>query len=324
MSSVRDALDALTDLQPDRDQITADILRGLSASPRQLPSKYFYDAHGSALFEQITRQPEYYPTRTELQLLQDCAHDIAKVVGPRLHVVELGSGSGRKTALLLAALHDPVAYTPIEISRAALLSSIDHLAPALPEVEMLPVCADFTRPVAVPMPERDPARRLLFFPGSTLGNFEGEDAVALLRAMRQTMGRDGLALVGIDLHKDPALIEAAYNDAQGVTAAFTLNLLARLNREVGSDFDLQGFRHRARYSVARLRIETDLVSQRAQDVHLDGRTFHFEADEPIRVEYSHKYTDESFEALLQPAGLQVMQRWDAEGPAYGLRLLRAI
>jgi hypothetical protein len=132
--------------------------------------------------------------------------------------------------------------------------------------------------------------------------------------MRQTMGRDGLALVGIDLHKDPALIEAAYNDAQGVTAAFTLNLLARLNREIGSDFDLAGFRHRARYSTARLRIETDLVSQRAQDVHLDGRTFHFEAGEPIRVEYSHKYTDDSFEALLQQAGLQVVQRWDAEGP----------
>jgi len=239
-------------------------------------------------------------------------------------VVELGSGSGRKTALLLAALHDPVAYTPIEISRAALLSSIDHLAPALPEVEMLPVCADFTRPVAVPMPEREPARRLLFFPGSTLGNFEGEDAVALLRAMRQTMGRDGLALVGIDLHKDPALIEAAYNDAQGVTAAFTLNLLARLNREIGSDFDLDGFHHRACYSTARLRIETDLVSRWAQDMHLDGRTFHFAADEPIRVEYSHKYTDDSFEALLQQAGLQVTQRWNADSPAYGLRLLRAI
>jgi len=217
-----------------------------------------------------------------------------------------------------------VAYTPIEISRAALLSSIDHLAPALPDVEMLPVCADFTHPVAVPLPEREAARRLLFFPGSTLGNFEGEDAVALLRAMRQTMGRDGLALVGIDLHKDPALIEAAYNDAQGLTAAFTLNLLARLNREIGSDFDLDGFRHRARYSVARLRIETDLVSQRAQDVHLDGRTFHFVADEPIRVEYSHKYTDDSFEALLQEAGLQVTQRWNADSPAYGLRLLRAI
>ena len=322
MSTVTDALEALTDLQPDRARITADILQGLSTRPRQLPSKYFYDARGSALFEQITRQPEYYPTRTELQLLQDCAADIAGVVGPRLHVVELGSGSGRKTARLLAALQDPVAYTPIEISRAALLSSIDHLAPALPDVEMLPVCADFTRPVQVPAPERPAARRLLFFPGSTLGNFADEDAIALLRAMRQTMGKHGLALVGIDLHKDPALIEAAYNDADGVTAAFTLNLLARLNREVGSDFDLDGFRHRARYSTARLRIETDLVSQREQDVHLDGRTFHFSAGEPIRVEYSHKYTDASFGHLLQQAGLEVAACWNADDPAYGLRLLR--
>ncbi|PJL68216.1 L-histidine N(alpha)-methyltransferase [Stenotrophomonas maltophilia] len=324
MSTVHDALQALTDLTPGRQQILTDVVAGLSRTPRQLPSKYFYDARGSRLFEQITQTCEYYPTRTELALLARVLPDIARSVGPHVHVVELGSGSGRKTALLLAALQDPVAYTPIEISRAALLSSIDHLAPALPDVEMLPVCADFTRAVAVPAPEREPARRLLFFPGSTLGNFVEEDAVALLRAMRQTMGRDGLALVGIDLHKDPALIEAAYNDAQGLTAAFTLNLLARLNREIGSDFDLDGFRHRARYSIARLRIETDLVSQRAQDVRLDGRTFHFQADEPIRVEYSHKYTDDSFEALLLPAGLQVVRRWDAESPAYGLRLLRAL
>ncbi|WP_423179103.1 MULTISPECIES: L-histidine N(alpha)-methyltransferase [unclassified Stenotrophomonas] len=324
MSTVHDALQALTDLTPGRQQILTDVVAGLSRTPRQLPSKYFYDARGSRLFEQITQTCEYYPTRTELALLARVLPDIARSVGPHVHVVELGSGSGRKTALLLAALQDPVAYTPIEISRAALLSSIDHLAPALPDVEMLPVCADFTRAVAVPAPEREPARRLLFFPGSTLGNFVEEDAVALLRAMRQTMGRDGLALVGIDLHKDPALIEAAYNDVQGITAAFTLNLLARLNREIGSDFDLDGFRHRARYSVARLRIETDLVSQRAQDVRLDGRTFHFQADEPIRVEYSHKYTDDSFEALLLPAGLQVVRRWDAESPAYGLRLLRAL
>ncbi|WP_329839755.1 L-histidine N(alpha)-methyltransferase [Stenotrophomonas geniculata] len=324
MSTVHDALQALTDLTPGRQQILTEVVAGLSRTPRQLPSKYFYDARGSRLFEQITQTCEYYPTRTELALLARVLPDIARSVGPHVHVVELGSGSGRKTALLLAALQDPVAYTPIEISRAALLSSIDHLAPALPDVEMLPVCADFTRAVAVPAPEREPARRLLFFPGSTLGNFVEEDAVALLRAMRQTMGRDGLALVGIDLHKDPALIEAAYNDVQGITAAFTLNLLARLNREIGSDFDLDGFRHRARYSIARLRIETDLVSQRAQDVRLDGRTFHFQADEPIRVEYSHKYTDDSFEALLLPAGLQVVRRWDAESPAYGLRLLRAL
>lgn len=324
MSTVQDALQALTDLTPSREQILADTLAGLSRTARQLPSKYFYDARGSRLFERITHTPEYYPTRTELALLNRVLPDIARVVGPRLHVVELGSGSGRKTALLLAALQDPVAYTPIEISRAALLSSIDHLAPALPDVEMLPVCADFTRPVDVPAPEREPARRLLFFPGSTLGNFAGEDALSLLRAMRQTMGDHGLALIGIDLHKDPALIEAAYNDAEGITAAFTLNLLVRLNREVGSDFDLDGFRHRARYSTERLRIETDLVSQRAQDVHLDGRTFHFEAGEAIRVEYSHKYTDDGFGALVRQAGLQVAQRWDADSPAYGLRLLRTL
>ncbi|RXK70041.1 L-histidine N(alpha)-methyltransferase [Stenotrophomonas sp. MA5] len=324
MSTVQDALQALTDLTPSREQILADTLAGLSRTARQLPSKYFYDARGSRLFEQITHTPEYYPTRTELALLNRVLPDIARVMGPRLHVVELGSGSGRKTALLLAALQDLVAYTPIEISRAALLSSIDHLAPALPDVEMLPVCADFTRPVDVPAPEREPARRLLFFPGSTLGNFASEDALALLRAMRQTMGDHGLALIGIDLHKDPALIEAAYNDAEGITAAFTLNLLVRLNREVGSDFDLDGFRHRARYSTERLRIETDLVSQRAQDVHLDGRTFHFEAGEAIRVEYSHKYTDDGFDALVRQAGLQVAQRWDADSPAYGLRLLRTL
>lgn len=324
MSTVQDALQALTDLTPGRQQVLADAVAGLSCASRQLPSKYFYDARGSRLFEQITHTAEYYPTRTELALLDRVLPQIAEVVGPRLHVIELGSGSGRKTARLLAALHDPVAYTPIEISRAALLSSIDHLAPALPQVEMLPVCADFTRPVQVPAPARPATRRLLFFPGSTLGNFAGEDAVALLRAMRQTMGADGLALVGIDLHKDPALIEAAYNDAEGLTAAFTLNLLARLNREVGSDFDLDGFRHRARYSTARLRIETDLVSQREQDVHLDGRVFHFSAGEPIRVEYSHKYTDAGFGLLLEQAGLQVAASWNADSPAYGLRLLRPL
>ncbi|WP_164276299.1 L-histidine N(alpha)-methyltransferase [Stenotrophomonas sp. B1-1] len=323
MSTVQDALQALTDLTPGRQQLLADAVAGLSRAQRQLPSKYFYDAHGSRLFERITHTPEYYPTRTELALLDLVLPDIARRVGPHAHVVELGSGSGRKTARLLDALHQPVAYTPIEISRAALLSSIELLAPALPHVEMLPVCADFTRPVQVPLPTRPAARRLVFFPGSTLGNFAGDDAIALLRAMRQTMGADGLALIGIDLHKDPALIEAAYNDADGITAAFTLNLLTRLNREVGSDFDLQGFRHRARYSTARLRIETDLVSQYEQDVHLDGRTFHFQTGEPIRVEYSHKYTDASFDHLLQQAGLEVVAHWNASDPAYGLRLLRA-
>ncbi|WNH48720.1 L-histidine N(alpha)-methyltransferase [Stenotrophomonas aracearum] len=322
MSTVSDALDALTDLQPDRARITADILHGLSLQPRQLPSKYFYDARGSALFEQITRQPEYYPTRTELQLLRDVSGEIARAVGPRVHVVELGSGSGRKTEHLLHALVEPVAYTPIEISRAALLDSVARLAEALPDIEMLPVCADFTRPVELPEPQNEPARRLLFFPGSTLGNFAHDDAVALLDAMRQTMGPNGLALIGIDLHKDPALIEAAYNDAAGVTAAFTLNLLQRLNREIGSDFDLASFQHRARYSVPRLRIETELVSTRAQRVHVAGRSFDFAKGEAMTVEYSHKYTDASFAALVAEAGLRVRTQWDAASPAFGLRLLQ--
>ncbi len=326
MSTVDAARQALTDLTPGRERVLADTLRGLSSQPRRLSSKYFYDAAGSALFEQITQTPEYYPTRTERALLCSCLPQIAEVVGPRVHVVELGSGSGRKTALLLEALHDPVAYTPIEISRAALLASIDRLAPALPEVEMLPVCADFTQPVELPQPAREPARRLMFFPGSTLGNFEHDDAVALLRAMRQTMGSDGMALVGIDLHKDTATLESAYNDASGVTAAFTLNLLQRLNHEIGSDFDLRAFHHRARYSVPRLRIETDLVSDREQSVTVDGQRFHFAAGEAIRVEYSHKYTEASFQQLLDAAGLQIAARWDSTDPdpAFGLRLLRAI
>lgn len=326
MSSIDAARQALTDLTPGPGRVREDVIDGLSSRPRRLPSKYFYDAAGSALFEQITRTPEYYPTRTELALLRDCLPAVARRVGPRAHVVELGSGSGRKTALLLDALEDPVAYTPIEISRAALLSSIDHLAPALPAVEMLPVCADFTQPVTLPQPQRRPERRLMFFPGSTLGNFEHDDAVTLLRALHQTMGEDGMALIGIDLHKDTATLEAAYNDAAGVTAAFTLNLLRRLNREIGSDFDLQAFHHRACYSPQRLRIETDLVSDRAQAVTIDGHRFAFEAGEAIRVEYSHKYTEASFQHLLDLAGLRIVERWDttAPAPAFGLRLLRRV
>src|SRR5690606_23202393 len=214
----------LTDLQPRTGDLRADALEGLSARPRRLPSKYFYDASGSRLFEQITRQPEYYPTRVETAMLQQHAPAIARAIGPDVHLVEYGSGSGRKTELLLEGLDGVVAYTPVEISREALLASVERLARLFPAVEMLPVCADFTAAVALPEPARPARSRLLFFPGSTLGNFERDEAVGLLRSMRATMGDDGAALVGIDLDKDPAVIEAAYNDAAGVTAAFTLNL----------------------------------------------------------------------------------------------------
>jgi dimethylhistidine N-methyltransferase len=198
---------------------------------------------------------------------------------------------------------------------------VERLAGEFPDVEMLPVCADFTRAVKLPRPARAARRRVAFFPGSTLGNFTNDEAVALLRAMRETVGAGGAALVGIDLEKDPGVIEAAYNDAAGITAEFTLNLLARLNREIGSDFDLDGFAHRATYSRERGRIETFLVSLRDQDVAVGDRRFHFEADEAMQVEYSHKYTDAGFAALAAQAGMRVVEAWNDEAGWFGQRLL---
>lgn len=322
MGSADPLLEGLLDHRPDRATITADVLAGLSARPRALPSKYFYDARGSALFECISRQPEYYLTRAELDLLPRVLPQIAAHAGPRVRVVEYGSGSGRKTRLLLQALEDVVAYTPVEISRTALLDSVRALAVDFPAIEMLPVCADFTALPALPPPRRAARRTLLFFPGSTLGNFTEAAAVSILHGMRQAMGPDGLALIGIDLDKDPALIEAAYNDAAGVTADFTLNLLVRLNREIGSDFDLAGFAHRARYVVPWRRIETSLVSRRAQVVHVAGQAFAFARDEAMHVEYSHKYDDAQFAAMAAAAGLRVAAAWDAPARMFGLRLLR--
>lgn len=313
---------AITDLHPSPDDIVGDVLAGLSQTPKRLPSKYFYDARGSELFEQITRQPEYYLTGIELQLLADSAGEIAAAVGPHAHVVEYGSGSGRKTRLLLDALDDPVAYTPIEISRSALRASVERLDREFDGVEVLPVCADFTQPVPLPKPAHEADHALVFFPGSTLGNFTDAEALRLLCAMRETMGQRGGALVGIDLQKSPDIIEAAYNDAAGVTAAFTLNLLARLNRDIGSDFDLDGFDHRAVYVRDAGRIETFLVSRRAQMVTVEGRRFHFAPGEAMQVEYSQKYTDAGFEALAARAGLRVAHRWNDPKDWFGLRLLR--
>jgi L-histidine Nalpha-methyltransferase len=312
----------LTDLHPTPDDISGDVLAGLSRTPKRLPSKYFYDKRGSELFEEITRQPEYYLTRIELALLESCARQIAEAVGPRAHVVEYGSGSGRKTRLLLDALEDPVAYTPIEISRSALLASVERLDREFDDIEVLPVLADFTQPVPLPEPRRKAEHALVFFPGSTLGNFTDAEAVRLLQAMAATMGERGGALVGIDLQKAPEIITAAYNDAAGVTAAFTRNLLARLNRDIGSDFDLDAFEHLAEYAVGAGRIETFLVSRRDQVVTVEGRQFRFAAGERMQVEYSQKYTDASLAELVHQAGLKIVRGWNDGKDWFGLRLLQ--
>lgn len=310
------------DLDAEHRQFRDDILKGLARSPKRLPSKYFYDDRGSALFEQICDQPEYYLTRTELALLEDRAEEIAAAIGPRAMVVEYGSGSGIKTERLLDALVDPVAFVPIEISPAALQGSLAQWSARFPQLELLPLCADFSQNLALPAPQRPAASVLIFFPGSTLGNLETTQAVALMQVMAEEMGDRGAALIGIDLVKETERLEAAYNDAAGVTAAFTLNLLGRVNRELDADFDLARFAHRARFNEDAGRIETHLVSGAAQQVQVAGQRFAFAAGEAMLVEYSAKYTHAGFAGMAAAAGLRVDRCWTDRAADFALCLLR--
>lgn len=296
------------------DCMLVEVLRGLRAVPKRMPSKYFYDERGSALFERICEQPEYYLTRAELALMREHALAIAAALGPDAALIEYGCGSAAKTRLLLAAMTVPLTYVPIEISRSALDESAARLQREFPHVEILPICADFAAPYALPERIRRARRRVIYFPGSTIGNFDTAQALALLRGMRETIGANGAALIGADLRKDVSTIEAAYNDAASVTVEFTLNMLARFNRELGADFDLTAFRHRARYNVLAGRIETHLVSAQQQDVTVAGQRFHFAANEAMLVEISCKYSLAGFARLARKAGLRVAQTWtDSQG-----------
>jgi dimethylhistidine N-methyltransferase len=272
-----------------------DVTLGLSSVPKQLPCKYFYDAEGSRLFDRITELPEYYPTRTELSLMRSHVGAMARAIGPGALVVELGSGSSLKTRLLLDALDQPVAYVPVDISAEYLHASAAALSRDYPQLEILPVAADFTRGFVLPQPTRLPTRVLVYFPGSTIGNFTAGQARALLDAIASLLVprgdlRPGALLLGFDRVKSVELLERAYDDAAGVTAAFNLNLLARINRELDGDFDLSGFRHRAAWAPEPARIEMWLDSVRDQVVHAAGAEFQFRAGESILTEYSHKYT----------------------------------
>lgn len=314
----------LHDLHPSVEDIRADVLAGLARRPKRLPSKYFYDARGSQLFERICDLPEYYLTRAELALMRSHAAAIAATLGPRVLVLEYGSGSATKTSLLLEHLSDAVAYVPVEISRSALRASLERLSGQFPHIEMLPVCADFTQPITLPEPARAQARTVIYFPGSTIGNFDTDAAVRLLGHMRQEMGPSGAALIGVDLAKSPEIIEPAYNDVAGLTAEFTLNLLQRLNRELQADFKLGAFRHRARYHPERERIETYIVSRTEQDVSVAGHRFHFMAGEAMLVELSCKYSPESFARMAARAGLRVTHVWTDPQRLFSLQCLRPL
>lgn len=298
-----------------------DTLAGLARRPKSLPSRYFYDARGSALFERICETPEYYLTRCELALMRECGADIAAALGPGLRLVEFGSGSGEKTRRLLSALEAPAAYVPVEIAEEALAASSTALRREFPGLEVSPVNADFTAGPSLPRTGVAVQRTAVYLAGSTLGNFVEPEAVALLRQMRRAAGARGAVLLGLDLKKDPAVIEAAYNDAGGITAEFTLNLLSRLNRELGADFELGGFRHRAVYREDAGRIETDIVSRRNQFVRVAGRRFFFGADEPMRVEVSCKYDRAQAARLARAAGLRVRNWWTDPGRYFAVALL---
>ena len=300
---------ALHDFAPEREAFLAEALAGLRRSPRELPCKYLYDARGSALFDRICELEEYYPTRTELDIMDRHADAMAAALGAHCLLVEYGSGSSAKTHVLLDHLEDPAGCVLVDISREHLLRAAEDLAKAYPRVPIIPVCADFTRPFVVPDPPRPARRRAVYFPGSTIGNFAPERAVELLGGMREVAQAGGGLLIGVDLEKDAARLERAYDDAEGVTAAFNKNVLARMNRELGSDFDLAAFEHRALWNGEEGRIEMHLVSDREQTVRLGGHELRFAAGESICTEHSHKYTREGFAALAVAAGLRVESIW---------------
>ncbi|SDB18706.1 L-histidine N(alpha)-methyltransferase [Belnapia rosea] len=306
--------------QQQRAALIADALAGLSAPRKTLPCKWLYDAEGCRLFEEITRLPEYYPTRTEIRILTEQAGSIAEAVGPGRAVVEFGPGDGAKAALLLDGLTAPAAYVPVDIAPEWLEGAANRIALAQPGLPVLPVVADFTLPFALPR-RLGTAPRLGFFPGSTIGNFEPESAIAFLRRARGTLGAGARMLLGADLVKAQAVLEAAYDDAAGVTAAFDLNLLHRLNREAGADFDLGGFRHRAVWNAALERVEMHLVAERAQAVRLGGRVIHFDAGETIHTESSHKYRPERLAALAAAAGWRISRHWTDPEALFSVWLL---
>jgi len=290
-----------------------EIIDGLSQSEKTISPKFFYDERGSKLFDEITRLPEYYPTETELGIMRTHVDEIADLVGKHASLIEFGSGSSLKTRILLEHMHDLAAYVPVDISEDHLLDSALRIRSEFPGLEVLPVVADFTQPFQLPSPAIMPVRNVVYFPGSTIGNFTHEAAHEVLRVMHQEAGEGGALLIGVDLQKDPNIIRRAYNDSAGVTAKFNLNMLRHLNREFDTDFDLDAFEHSAEYNEEEGRVEVRLVSDHDQEVTVGDTAFSIDKDEAILTEYSHKYTLDGFAAMAAEAGFRVARVWmDAE------------
>jgi dimethylhistidine N-methyltransferase len=310
------------DLSPPEERFRDALGAGLSARPKRIPCKFLYDERGSALFEAICRTPEYYPTRTETAILEESADEIAALVGRHAAIVEFGSGSSRKVRILLDALEDAAAYVSIDISRDYLLHEAAAVKRDYPRLQVTAICADYTRGLSLP-PLDNVARHVAFFPGSTIGNFEPDEAVEFLRRVAAMVGRGGMLLVGVDLKKEKAVLDAAYNDREGVTADFNLNLLQRANEELGADFDLARFEHEAFYNEAEGRIELYLRSLANQEVTVGSRRFWFQAGERIHTEHSYKYSLAEFGRLARAGGFVPVRSWTDPEALFSVHLLEA-
>ncbi len=299
-----------------------DMRAALAAPERSISPKYFYDARGSALFDEICTLTEYYPTRTEMGILRSHADEIAALAGPQAEVVEFGAGSLTKVRVLLDALDRPLRFLPIDISGEHLHAAAARLRHDYSELAVLPVVSDYTQALQLPPPLEGAGQRVGFFPGSTIGNFSPDQALLFLRMAARVL-RGGALVLGADLLKDPAVLHAAYNDSEGVTAAFNLNLLARANRELGTDFALDGFVHGAFYNSPQRRIEMHLVSRQRQDVLLDGRAYRFEEGETLHTENSYKFSVDGMRALAVQAGFQPGPVWKDRNGLFSVHWLQA-
>jgi L-histidine Nalpha-methyltransferase len=313
---------AFHDLAPGEESFRDAVLNGLGRARKAIPCKFLYDARGSALFEEICRLPEYYPTRTEIAILEENSADIAAQMGPHCRLIEFGSGASQKVRILLHALDRPAAYVPVDISREHLRDAATSLAEDFPSVPVIAVCADYTRAFPLPPLPGAKGKRVGFFPGSTIGNFEPDAAAAFLSNYGRILGPGGEMLIGVDLKKDAEILDAAYNDRAGVTAAFNLNLLERANRELDGDLDLDRFEHLAFYSEAEGRVEIYIRSLADQQARIAGSRFHFSKDELIHTEYSYKYSVEDFRALAARAGFRPVDTWTDPGELFSVHYFR--
>jgi len=299
----------LVDQAPDTESFRDAALEGLSRPQKQISSKFLYDERGSKLFDRICELDEYYPTRTEIGIMQAYVQEMVAAIGPRARLVELGSGSSLKTRILLDHLDDLSVYVPIDISKAHLVAAAEQIAEEYPRIPVQPLCADYTATFELPDPPRPTARTVVYYPGSTVGNFQPDDAKAFLRRIAEGLDDDAGLLIGVDLKKEVDVMEAAYNDAEGVTAAFNKNLLRRMNRELDATFDLDRFEHHSVWDEEKGCVESFLRSTEEQTVRVAGRSFAFGAGETIHTEYSYKYTLDDFADLMAAAGFSVEKVW---------------